>query len=128
VQVNTPYDKVDILTALQGSKTLSSCVNSNDITKALKALKKEIGLINLTGKKEIRKAKGTQKVKFLGSPSLWRFPPNSKGMKKIMSSPKAIELIFRSLINMDYFLIWNFSGKPPSMLLENKQKTKMYMN
>ena len=96
MQVNTPYDNADILTTLQESKT----VNSNDITKALKTLEKEIGLIILTGKKEIRKARTTQKIKFSGRPSLWRFPPNSEGMKKIMSKPKVIELIFRSLINV----------------------------
>jgi hypothetical protein len=96
MQVNTLYDNTDILTTLQESKT----VNSNDITKALKTLEKETGLIILTGKEEIRKARITQKIKFLGRPSLWRFPPNSEGMKKIMSKPKAIELIFRSLINM----------------------------
>jgi hypothetical protein len=101
MQTNKVNDTTDILTAL-GDKpgTNSDYVNSKDISKALKALEKEIGLINIKGKDKIKKAKGTQRIQFLGKPSLYKLPHDSEGLKKLMSKPKAVGLVFKSLVNM----------------------------
>jgi hypothetical protein len=94
-------DTTDLLAATEDKLvTNSEYVSSKDITKSLKALENEIGLINIKGKDKIKKAKGTQQIQFLGKPSLYKLPHNSEGLKKIMSKPKAIELIFKSLVNM----------------------------
>jgi hypothetical protein len=63
-------------------------------------LEKEIGLINVKGKEKIRNIRGKQKIEFLGNPSLYKLPPDSMSLKRVLSKPKAFELIFKTLIKM----------------------------
>jgi hypothetical protein len=101
MRTNTLNDRSDILTAsTDKSKTDTEYISSNDISKALKTLEKEIGLINISGKEKIKKKRGKQKVEFSGGrPSMWQLPPSSEGLKKLMSKPAAVELMVKSLFN-----------------------------
>ena len=97
---NTLNDHSDILAATTDeSKTQNEYISSNEISKALKTLEKEIGLINIPGKDKIKKIRGKQKIDFLGRPSRWQFP-SSEELMKLMSKPKAVEVIIKSLVNM----------------------------
>lgn len=103
MQSDILYDNADMITTLGEEFRLNNdYTNSKDISKALKALEKEIGLINIPGKENIKKIKGKQKIEFLGKPSLYKLPTHSESLKRVMSNPKAVELIFRSLIAMGY--------------------------
>ena len=97
---NTLNDPSDILAATTDeSKTQNEYISSNEISKALKTLEKEIGLINIPGKDKIKKIRGKQKIDFLGRPSRWQFP-SSEELMKLMSKPKAVEVIIKSLVSM----------------------------
>jgi hypothetical protein len=90
-------DPSDILAAIPDeSNPQKEYISSNQIYKALKTLEREIGLINIPGKDKIKKMRGKQKIDFLGRPSQWRLPSSTELMK-IMSKPKAIEVIIKSL-------------------------------
>jgi hypothetical protein len=103
MQSDIHYGNVDVTATIGDEfKSINDYTNSNDISKALKALEKEIGLINIPGKENIKEIKGKQKIEFLGKPSLYKLPPHSESLKRAMSKPKAIELIFKSLIDMGY--------------------------
>jgi hypothetical protein len=101
MRTNTANDQSDILAAsTDKSKTDTEYISSDDISKALKALEKEIGLISISGKEKIKKARGKQKVEFSGGrPSMWQLPSSSVGLKKLMSNPAAVEFMVKSLFN-----------------------------
>ena len=62
---NTLNDPSDILAVTTDeSKTQNEYISSNEISKALKTLEKEIGLINIPGKDKIKKIRGKQKIDF----------------------------------------------------------------
>jgi hypothetical protein len=75
-------------------------VASKDMSRALKMLEKDIGLVKEENKKRVKSIKGKQKIEFLGKPIFYKLPPNSESLKKIISNPKAIELVFKSLIEL----------------------------
>ena len=94
-------DTTDLLAAIENKLgTNSEYISSNDISRALKSLEKEIGLINIRGKNKVKKTKGPQRIQFLGTPSMYKLPNRSQGLKKIMSKPDAIELVFKGLVSM----------------------------
>src|SRR5215208_1933799 len=90
MQSDMLHDTNDLVAALS-DKSEGDYVTSKDMNKALKTLVKEIGLANIKGK---------EKIDFLGNPSLYRLPPDSMGLKRVLSDPGAVELIFKILIKM----------------------------
>jgi hypothetical protein len=119
----------DILAAsIDESKTKNEYISSNDIKKALKALEKEIGLINIPGKEKVKKIRGTQKIEFLGRPSRWQFPASSGELKKLMSKPKAVELIIKSLINMGLLPHLEFIWEASLYGVREQSRKKLCMN
>lgn len=99
MQSDMLHDTNDLVAAL-GDKSKGDYVTSKDISKALKILEKEIGLINIKGKEKIKNIRGKQKIEFLGNPSLYKLPPDSMSLKRVLSEPKTFELIFITLIKM----------------------------
>jgi hypothetical protein len=101
MQSDILYDDADMIATVE-DEFKDDYISSNDISKALKALEKEIGLVNVPGKENIKKIKGKQKIEFLGKPSLYKLPPQVESLKRVISKPKVVELIFKSLITMGY--------------------------
>jgi hypothetical protein len=75
-------------------------VSYKDMNRALQELEKEIGLINIKGKKNIKNVKGDQKIEFSGYPSVYKLPPDISQLKKVMSNQKIIQLVVRVLKKM----------------------------
>jgi hypothetical protein len=61
----------DIVTALENDAQYGR-VNYKDMNRALEELESEIGLINIKGKRNIKKVRGKQRIKFSGSPSVYK--------------------------------------------------------
>lgn len=72
-------------------------VSYKDMNRTVKELERNIGLINKKGKEKIKKVRGRQIIKFSGSPSVYKLPSDVSDLRKAMSNPKVIELVFRSL-------------------------------
>jgi hypothetical protein len=75
-------------------------VSYKDMNRALQELEREVGLINIKGKKNIKNAKGNQKIEFSGYPSVYKLPPDTSYLKKIMSNPKVTRCIIGTLKRM----------------------------
>jgi hypothetical protein len=125
MQPDELYDNTD-MTATVEDEFKDDYISSNDISKALKALEKEIGLINIPGKENIKKIKGKQKIEFLGKPSFYKLSPAHESLKRLMSKPKAIELIFRSLISMDLFPHLKFFCEASFYAIMDQNKKGMF--
>jgi len=85
-------------------------VDSRDVNKALKMLKRRIGLkyANI-GKKKIKELKRTQDIEFGGFPSVIKPPKEIALVKKILSKPKVFYLFYEGLLEsrlLDCF--WRF--------------------
>jgi hypothetical protein len=96
MQSDIVNDNTDLITAI-GDDHQHTYVSYKDMNRALKELERDIGLINKRGKEQIKKVRGKQKIKFSGSPSVYRLPSDVSDLEKAMSNPKVIELVFRSL-------------------------------
>jgi hypothetical protein len=120
MQTDIPDDDITDLAATALAKNSKAgsheYVTSKDISKALKTLENEIELIKGTTKEEVKSIKGKQKIEFLGKPYFYKLPPKSESLKRIMSNPKAVELVFKSLLNLICFLIYGLSMKHSFML------------
>lgn len=92
-------DNTDIMSTLD-CDSQQRYVSYKNMNRALKELEMDIGLINKKGKEKIKKVRDRQKIKFSGSPSVYKLPPDVSVLKKAMSKPKVIELVFRSLRRM----------------------------
>jgi hypothetical protein len=75
-------------------------VTSKDMSRALKMLENDFGLVLITAKKDIKSIKGDQKIELSGRPSFSMLPPNFESIKRIIAQPKAIEHVFKSLIKL----------------------------
>lgn len=75
-------------------------VTTKDVSRALKMLENDLGLIKITTKQSVKNIKGKQKIEFSGRPSFYMLPPNLEDIKRIIARPKAIELVFNSLIKL----------------------------
>jgi hypothetical protein len=96
----------DNISDLAGALTFRSEADENeyatskDMNRALKMLEKDFGLIRKTTKKDVKAIKGNQKIEFSGRPSFNMMPPELENVKRIIAQPKAIELIFNSLVKL----------------------------
>ena len=96
----------DNISDLAGALTFGSEADENeyatskDMNRALKMLEKDFGLIRKTTKKDVKAIKGNQKIEFSGRPSFQYGTPELENVKRIIAQPKAIELIFNSLVKV----------------------------
>jgi hypothetical protein len=97
MQTNTTDDTTDIISA---GNCDNQYVTSKDISKALKTLENEIGLRKEITKIGVKRSKGKQKIRFLGKPYFYKLPLGSERLKKIMSNPVAVQIVFKSLIEL----------------------------
>ena len=97
MQTNTADDTTDMALA---SDSDALYVTSKDISKALKTLENQIGLHKETTKIGVKSNKGKQKIKFLGKPYFYKLPHESERLKKNMSNPVAVQLVFKSLVEL----------------------------
>lgn len=94
------------ISALAGALTSRSEADENeyatskDMNRALKMLEKDFGLIRKTTKKDVKAIKGNQKIELSGRPSFYMLPPELENIRRIIAQPKAIELIFNSLVKL----------------------------
>jgi hypothetical protein len=118
------YDTTDMTAAIE-EEFKDEYISSNDISKALKALEKEIGLNNTKGKDKVKKIRGKQKIEYLGKPSFYKLSPVYESLKRLESKPKAIELIFRSLISMGFFPHLKFFCEAVFYAITDQNKKEM---
>jgi hypothetical protein len=102
MQYSTPDDISDLSGALMPRSEVgeNEYVTSKDISRALKMLEKDFGLVPKTTKKDIKSIKIDQKIEISGRPSFYMLPPNLESIKRIVTQPNAIELVFKSLIKL----------------------------
>jgi hypothetical protein len=102
MQSSTPDDISDLAGVLASKSEVgeNEYVTSKDMSRALKMLEKDFGLIPKTTKKDVKGIKGEQKIEFSGRPSFYMLPPELENIKRIIAQPKAIELIFNSLVKL----------------------------
>jgi hypothetical protein len=102
MQTKIPDDISEIVGALTTTSEAgeSEYATSKDMSRALKTLENDIELTKETTKQRVKSVKGKQKIDFLGKPYFYKLPPNSESLKRIISNPKAIELVFKSLIKL----------------------------
>ncbi|HJY14830.1 MAG TPA: hypothetical protein VJ225_02290 [Nitrososphaeraceae archaeon] len=130
MQTDIPYDITDLAaTALaKNSKADSSeYVTSKDISKAFKTLENDILLTKIKGKEEVKSIKGKQKIEFLGKPYFYKLPPKSESLKRIISNPKVVELIFKALTELSLLPHLQFVYEASFYAVrDNVRKEKMY--
>jgi hypothetical protein len=97
MQTNTADDTTDMALA---SDCDTLYVTSKDISKTLRTLENQIGLHKETTKIGVKSNKGKQKIKFLGKPYFYKLPHGSERLKKIMSNPVAVQIVFKSLVEL----------------------------
>jgi hypothetical protein len=97
LQLFLETDKSDFLTA--AGKTVESIeIGYQDMTRALEELDRDIGLENFKTKSKIKKQiKMNQKMRFSGSPSVYKLPSNISVLQTVLSYPLMIKLIIQSL-------------------------------
>ena len=102
MQHDTPDDISDLAAALTSRSEVgeNEYVTLKDVSRALKMLENDLGLIAKTTKKSVKDIKGKQKIEFSGRPSFYMLPPNSENINRIIARPKAIELVFNSLVKL----------------------------
>jgi hypothetical protein len=102
MQPGTPDDISDLAGALTTNTEVgeNECVTSKDVSRALKALENDLGLVKITNKQSVKNIKGKQKIEFSGRPSFYKLPPNLESIKRIIAQPNAIKLVFDSLVKL----------------------------
>jgi hypothetical protein len=100
MQIGMHDDVSDIVETLTTSPGEREYVTSKDMSRALKILENEIDLIKETSKMRVKSIKGKQKIDFLGRPIFYKLPPGYESLKRVISNPKAIKLVFKSLIRL----------------------------
>ena len=102
MQSGTSDDISDLAGALTSGSEAdeNEYATSKDMNRALKMLEKDFGLVRKTTKKDVKDIKGEQKIEFSGRPSFYMLPPDLESIKRIISRPKAIELVFNSLVKL----------------------------
>ena len=80
-----------------------------DMNKAMQLLQKEIGLINLKGKKAIKKyAMSGQKIELKGRPSVYKMPDIFTILNKVCSDELATRQVVKTLLSMGVLAILAF--------------------
>jgi hypothetical protein len=131
MQTDIPDDDItDIVVAALAKKSKAGSneyVTSKDMSRAFKMLEKEIGLIKGTTKEEVKSIKGKQKIEFLGKPYFYKLPPKYENLKRIMSNPKAVEIVSKGLIELGLLphlqFVWEASFY---MVRDYVKKQQMY--
>jgi hypothetical protein len=130
MQTDIPDDTTDIAATALAKKSKagsSEYVTSKDISKAFKTLENDIKLTKIKGKEKVKSIKGKQKIEFLGKPYFYKLPPKSESLKRIMSNPKAVELVFKSLTELGLLPHLQFVYEASFYAVrDNVRKEKMY--
>jgi hypothetical protein len=116
----------DMTTSLADGLKSDCYVNSTDMHRALKMLERDIGLISIQGKQTIKAIKGREQIHFMGRPSVYMPPPGLVSLKRVLSNPKAIELIVKSLRRMDLLGHLEFILEASLHAIKEASKDKVY--
>jgi hypothetical protein len=101
INSNISIDSDDVTTSSDLADDGDFYLSSKDMNKAIRLLEKEIGLINLKGKKVIKKnIVSKQKLELKGRPSVYKMPDIFAFLNKVCSDEHATRQVIKTLVSM----------------------------
>jgi hypothetical protein len=101
INSNIPIDSSDMKTSTGSADDGDFYLSSKDMNKAMRLLKKEIGVTNLKGKREIkRNIIFKQKIELKGRPSVYKMPDIFAVLNKVCSDEPATRQVIKTLLSM----------------------------
>lgn len=109
INSDTSNDNSDMIASTTSADDGDFYLSSKDMNKAMQLLQKEIGLINLKGKKEVEKNNLLKhKIELKGRPSVYKMPDIFAALNKVCSDELATRQVVKTLVNMGMLAILAF--------------------